>query len=295
MTDIISINAHGFELDVAPDAGGGIARLDWQGLPLLREALAGAVADRDSLGLSCFPMTPYISRITDGVLTWGEVTTHIAPNMAGCSHPLHGVGWRKPWMVMTQTHSHIALQLDHTSDADWPWSFTTRQDFTLYADHFKHCLSVTSQDRRSFPTSLGPHPYFHAKDATITFKADALWEISGESLPTHMARPAVVDTLATGVAATSLDLDHCFEGWDGQAHISWPSHAVRVQAICAIDDTIFPCTRLQLYTPKGENFFCLEPVTARCVAFTTSNPSRHGVVDLHGETLSITTKIFPLK
>ena len=295
MTDIVSINAHGFELDVAPYAGGGITRLDWLGLPLLRKALAGAVAARDPLGLSCFPMTPYVSRITDGVLTWGNVTTHIAPNMVGGSHPLHGIGWRKPWDVIDQTENHIALRLDHTSDADWPWSFTTRQDFTLHADHFEHCLSVTSKDRRSFPTSLGPHPYFDNKDATITFNADALWEISGESLPTHMARPPVVDSLATGVGATSLDLDHCFEGWDGHALIRWPSHAARVQAFCAIDDTIFPCTRLQLYTPKGENFFCLEPVTTRCVSFTTSDPSLHGVVDLHDQTLSITTKIFPSK
>jgi aldose 1-epimerase len=290
MTEIITLSAHGFDLDAAPLAGGGIARLDWNGLPVLRPALPGAVAARDPLGLSCFPMTPYVSRITDGVFTWGNVTTHIAPNMAGGAHPLHGIGWRKPWAIESQAEDHLCLTLSHAGDADWPWAFKTRQDFRLYTDHVEHRLSIVSEDKRAFPTSLGPHPYFNAKDATINFAAKALWEISGESLPTHVARPTVVETLDQGVSASSLDLDHCFEGWDGVATISWPTHAVRLEASLSLDGVDLPCTRLQLYTPKGENFFCLEPVTARCVAFTTQTPSEHGVVNLSTQELSILTR-----
>jgi aldose 1-epimerase len=294
MIEIISLSAHGFDLDIAPLAGGGIARLDWQGLALLRPAVSGAVAARDPLGLSCFPMTPYVSRITDGVFTWGDVTTAIAPNMAGGTHPLHGIGWRKPWDVESQSDDHVSLVLSHAGDADWPWAFTTRQDFTIHPDHVEHRLSITSQDNHAFPSSLGPHPYFNAKDATITFEAQSLWEISGESLPTHQTRPPVVDQLAAGVSAASLDLDHCFEGWDGVATIRWPTHCVRIEAKIQLDSMDLPCTRLQLYTPKGENFFCLEPVTARCVAFTTRNPHEHGVVSLTNQTLTIGTRIKPI-
>ena len=295
MSDILTLSAHGFDLKIAPAAGGGIARLDWQGLPLLRRAVDGAVAARDPLGLSCFPMTPYVSRITNGVFTWGDVTTQIAPNMAGGRHPLHGIGWRKPWRVVSQTAQHIALMLDHTGDEDWPWAFKTHQDFTVYPDHFEHRLSVTSADPRLFPASLGPHPYFDAKDAMIHFEADALWEVSGESLPIRQAKPSVVDDLKRGVAATCLDLDHCFEGWNGIAAISWPSHALRIEARCRIDGEDLACSRLQLYTPQGADFFCLEPVTARCVAFAEPDPARHGVVNLRDQTLEIATKIFPLK
>jgi aldose 1-epimerase len=293
MTDILALSAHGFELDIAPFAGGSIARLDWNGLALLRPAVGGAVAARDPLGLSCFPMTPYVSRITDGVFTWGDVTTNIAPNMAGGAHPLHGIGWRKPWDIVEQTPNHIILSLDHSGDQDWPWAFTTRQHVTIRSDHVEHCLSITSKDHRAFPSSLGPHPYFNATDATISFVAAALWEISGESLPTHQARPPVVDDLALGTAATGLDLDHCFEGWSGSATITWPTHVLRLEAQCSLGDQLIPCTRLQLYTPKGEDFFCLEPVTARCVAFLTPDPASHGVVNLSDQTLAITTRFCP--
>jgi aldose 1-epimerase len=293
MTDLVSLRAFGFDLDIAPFAGGGIARLDWRGLPILRPAVSGAVAARDPLGLSCFPMTPYVSRITDGIFSWGDVTTGIAPNMAGGSHPLHGIGWRKPWEVVSQSDHHVALELSHDGDADWPWAFNTRQEFHLHEDHVEHVLTVTSRDQRPFPSSLGPHPYFNAQDAIFSFEADALWEISGESLPTHLARPQAVDDLATGVSAQTLNLDHCFEGWNGRATISWPSHSVTLEACCSLGEQIIPCTRLQLYTPQGEAFFCLEPVSARCVAFTQPDPMVHGVVELGHEALSITTKFIP--
>jgi aldose 1-epimerase len=293
MAEIITLRAHGFELDVVPLAGGGIARLDWRGLELLRPALTGAIAARDPLGLSCFPMTPYISRITDGVFTWGDVTTDIAPNMAGGAHPLHGIGWRKPWRVEVQTDRHVALILNHSGDQDWPWAFVTRQEITIHKDFVEHAVSVTSEDPRAFPASLGPHPYFNAQNATITLQAASLWEISGESLPTHQARPPVVDALAAGVSANSLDLDHCFEGWDGKASITWPTHALSIEASCRLGDQAIPCTRLQLYTPRGEDFFCLEPVSARCVAFTTPDPALHGVVSLRDQTLQITTRMRP--
>lgn len=290
---MITLRNADFRLDVAPEAGGGIAQLMWQGLPLLRSAREEAVAALDPLGLSCFPMTPYVSRITDGVFTWGDVTTAIVPNMAGGVHPLHGIGWRKPWQVTEQTKDHVVLQLDHAGDADWPWAFETRQIFTLYDDRFEHCLEVRSADDRVFPSSLGPHPYFDAKEAVITFDAGSLWEISGESLPTEKARPLVVDALARGTPAHSLDLDHCFEDWDGVAMIAWPSHKVRIEAQCGLGGDPYPCTRLQLYTPKGENFFCLEPVTARCVAFGEPDPAVHGVIELGGQCLSITTTFYP--
>jgi aldose 1-epimerase len=293
MAQTMTLSDFDFELSVTPNAGGGISRLDWRGLPLLRPAIEGAIQARDPLGLACFPMTPYVSRISDGVFSWGDVTTKIAPNMAGGSHPLHGIGWRRPWDIVSQSSHHVSIGFNHDGDADWPWAFQTWQDFSLHHDHVQHVLSVRSTDPRPFPSSLGPHPYFPGKNARIQFSADALWEISGESLPTHMATPQVVSDLKAGVGAQELDLDHCFEGWNGVAHISWPTHRLTIAASCALDGATYPCTRLQLYTPKGEDYFCLEPVTARCVAFGEPDPRVHGVVELTDQTLSITTRYRP--
>lgn len=291
--ELLELSAYGFDLAIAPLAGGGIARLDWDGKPLLRPAVAGAVAARDPLGLSCFPMTPYASRIVDGKFSWGDVATHIPPNMAGGAHPLHGIGWRTPWSVVAHDETSLELALVHGGDTNWPWAFESRQRFHLFQDHVEVRLSITSRDPRPFPSSLGPHPYFLSKGAEIQFDAAQLWEITGEALPSHLARPPVVDHLAEGVDATSLDLDHCFEGWNGRARIKWPEHGVEMRASVLVGDTPCACTRLQLYTPPQAGFFCLEPVTARGVSFTATDLHELGVIELVDETLTIITTLTP--
>jgi aldose 1-epimerase len=293
--DLLELSAYGFDLCVAPLAGGGIARLDWHSKPILRPALSGAVAARDPLGLSSFPMTPYASRIVDGKFRWGDVLTKIPPNMAGGAHPLHGIGWRTAWSIISQNETSIEIRLVHDGDANWPWAFESRQRFQLFEDHVEVQLSVASRDSRPFPSSLGPHPYFLSEGAQIQFDAAQLWEISGEALPTHLARPPVVDHLMKGVTATSLDLDHCFEGWNGRARIKWAEHGVEVGAVVLVGDTPYPCTRLQLYTPPDAGFFCLEPVTARGVSFTAADPHELGVVELGDQSLTIITTLTPFK
>jgi aldose 1-epimerase len=293
--ELLNLSAYGFDIAVAPLAGGGIARLDWHGKPVLRPAVEGAVAARDPLGLSSFPMTPYASRIVDGAFEWGDVSTQIPPNMTGGAHPLHGIGWHTPWSVIAEDERCIEIALVHDGDTNWPWAFESRQRFNLYEDHVEVRLSVTSRDPRPFPSSLGPHPYFFSEGAEIQFDAAQLWEISGEALPSHLARPAVVDHLAEGVVATSLDLDHCFEGWNGRARIKWAEHGVEVGASVLVGDTPCPCTRLQLYTPPQAGFFCLEPVTARGVSFTAANPYELGVVELVDQTLTIITTLTPFR
>lgn len=291
--ELIDLAAHGFQMAIAPSAGGGIARLDWHGRPLLRPAVEGAVAARDPLGLSSFPMTPYASRIVDGRFEWEGVVTNIPPNMIGGSHPLHGIGWRVPWEVASLGSDHIELVLHHDGDMNWPWAFETRQVFRLSTDGVEVRLSVQSKDDRPFPSSLGPHPYFLSAGAQISFVAQALWEISGEALPTQLVRTEVVERLAEGVAATDLNLDHSFEGWNGRAQIIWPEHGVDVTAQILVGDTPEPCTRLQLYTPPGSGYFCLEPVTARCVSFAEADPCRLGVVELTDKPLTIVTRFTP--
>ena len=291
--ELLTLSAYGFDLSIAPLAGGGIARLDWQGRPILRPALPGAVEARDPLGLASFPMTPYASRIVDGKFSWGDVSTHIPPNMAGGAHPLHGIGWRTPWSIASQDETSIEIILVHAGDTNWPWAFESSQRFTLKQDHVEIALSVKNRDPRPFPSSLGPHPYFLSEGAEIQFDATQLWEISGEALPSHLARPPVVDHLAAGVAATRLDLDHCFEGWNGRARIKWQDHGVEIGALVLVGDTPCPCTRLQLYTPPNAGFFCLEPVTARGVSFTAADPYELGVVELVGQSLTIITTLTP--
>lgn len=290
----VKLQAHDFELVLAPDAGGAIASLRWRGLPLLRDGLEPGLSAGDPLCAASFPMVPYAGRIVDGALQWGTVVAAIPKNMDGADHPLHGNGWRTSWRVSKQDDTMIQLRFDHGGDQNWPWALEATQDFVLNQDHCDVTLRVTSKDPRPFPATLGPHPYFPAKDAVVRFAVDALWETSGDALPVGLARPDVVDQLDKGVRAETLRLDHCFEGWKGAATIAWPTHSVAMIADCALNGVQQACTRIQLYTPEGQDFFCLEPVSARPAGFSDPDWAGLGIVELQeNDTLSITTRLTP--
>lgn len=289
------LSAGGLALDLAPDAGGGLAGLAWKGQPVLRAALPGAVAARDPLGLSSFPMVPYAGRIIDGALDWAGTRARLPLNWQGGAHPLHGLGWQRPWRVAEQSGTHAVLILEHSGGPDWPWAFVARQRFALDGHSARMSLEVENCDTRIFPASLGPHPYFPRAGARLAMAAGEIWETEGEALPARRARPDWLSDMAGGIAVESLDLDHGFEGWDGTARLSWPGLACRIKALVRRPGAgPSACDRVQLYVPPGSDVFCLEPVSARSAAFAAPDAEAHGVCALRpGETLGLDWEIAP--
>jgi aldose 1-epimerase len=51
-------------------------------------------------------------------------------------------------------------------------------------------------------------------------------------------------------------LDNCFDGWDGRATIAWPARRLRLDLAAP-----GPFRHLVIYTPPGQPFFCVEPVS----------------------------------
>jgi aldose 1-epimerase len=51
-------------------------------------------------------------------------------------------------------------------------------------------------------------------------------------------------------------LDNCFDGWDGQATITWPRRGMRL--VLSATEAF---RHLVIYVPQGASFFCVEPVS----------------------------------
>jgi aldose 1-epimerase len=82
-------------------------------------------------------------------------------------------------------------------------------------------------------------------------------------------------------------VDHQFDGWDGVAKISWPSRDL------ALTLTAGPATsRLVVYAPVGESYFCVEPVSHQLDGVNRSpGGGAHGMTLLAaGETLTMTAR-----
>ncbi|MBN8874511.1 MAG: aldose 1-epimerase [Rhodospirillales bacterium] len=255
---MLTLRAHDASLLVAPASGGAIAGWARGPIRLLRMPLAEAVLQGDVHGMACFPLLPYANRIGHARFPWAGTTWHLRP-FPGHLHALHGVGWKRPWEVAALSDASVRLTLRHDPSGpdgalDWPFAFTATQEIALEPDRCRITLSMTNRHAAPAPAGLGLHPYFPAPGAMLQFDAGSVWQNDATNLPRERTPIPAAWTHAGGQPIGAVALDNCFVGWRQPAVLRWPTHALTLTA-----DPIFD--HLQVYTPPGQAFFAVEPVS----------------------------------
>ena len=250
---MISMESGALCLLVDPAAGGSVAALEWQGLPLLRRQTAPGI-----LHSGCFPLVPFSNRIADSMFSFGGRTVTLPANHP--SNPdepaMHGLGWREGWTVTDRQDNRLHLSL--TMDAGtWPWAFTAEQSFALDGDTARFTLAITNRADTPMPAGLGFHPYFPRTPLT---RLHALhrgeWQVDARRLPTVLdLRPDAIDWWL-GQTAASRMVDTVYEQRRGPISILWPEQ--RLGLTMTPDDDL-SCT--VVYVPPDGDFLCAEPVS----------------------------------
>ena len=106
------------------------------------------------------------------------------------------------------------------------------------------------------PAGLGWHPYFPKQDAYLCASMQAFWPNNEELVSLKPTQPEWLSELATDIRVEQLGLDNAFTAAGQRVAIRWPSSRLQVQ-MRASSNLRF----LTLYTPKGESFFCVEPIS----------------------------------
>lgn len=233
-------------LALRPDLGGCIAGL-WLGdLAVLR---SGDPLALQSVRLSgSYPLVPFSNRIGQAQLQWQGTSHPLVRNFGGEEHSIHGLGWQRPWEVLEQDEAFAMLSLEHHAGKDWPFAFDASQVFRLGNDSLEVTLSMTNQSQQAAPAGLGFHPFFTKRARSrISFAATGRWEEGADKLPT--VRKAI-----SGLDADCafLDLDNCFDGWNGVAQLR--DEALHVKLSSSL-------RRLVVYTSDTKDFVCIEPVS----------------------------------
>ena len=269
------------ELVLAPEAGGGIAGFRWRGRPVLRDALPNAVAKRDPLGLSAFPLVPYSNRIAHGRFDWGGQRVQLPLNFPPSPHSIHGLGWHAPWAASDVTGTTARLTYVHVAGA-WPWDFVATQDFVVQPNGIDWVIAVTNHGTTPMPAGLGLHPYFPNPAGTrLVVQTAGWWETDRFVMPAaYVSEPST--ELTARLHATAADTDNVFDGFGGDATIVWPDGV-------SLDIVAGPAARwLVVYAPVGDTITAIEAVTHPTDALNT--PGHPGIVTLApGETFALGT------
>jgi aldose 1-epimerase len=245
---------------LAPEIGGAIVGWTFGSVPVLRRPAPDAIVSGNVRGLACFPLVPFSNRIASGRFLWDGTEYLLNRNFGDHPHAIHGVGWQRAWAVGTAGAASATLTLRHDAAGEqvrsWPFAFAAEQRFTLSPGALRVELTIRNLHSSPAPAGLGLHPYFPRDGApTLRFNAAGVWLNGSNSLPSEPVPVPPEWDHSRGQRVGSASLDNCYTGWDGEVHIARPNDpGLRIEA-----DGVF--RHLIVYTPPGQDFFCVEPVS----------------------------------
>ena len=246
MTSNTVLSAGSFRCEIAPDLGGCIAGLWFDGIAVLRSP---GVAKLTSVRLSgSYPLVPFSNRVGHASLQWNGTSHPLVRNFGDEPHAIHGVGWQRPWAVLEASDRFALLSYEHKPDSSWPFAFDASQAFRLTDNALEVTLSITNQSDTPTPVGLGWHPYFVKRaHSHIAFEATGRWEMDELKLPTHR-----LTTQGLNQDCAALDVDHCFDGWSGTVHLRDELLHTRLTS---------SLRRLVVFTNDTKDFVAVEPVS----------------------------------
>jgi aldose 1-epimerase len=256
------LHAGALRLAVRPDLGGCVAGLWHRDLPVLRSTEPAALGAARLSG--CYPLVPYSNRLAYRRFRWKGADYSTAPNFDDSPHSLHGVGWMRPWDIVSSSVLELVLRYRHTPDEDWPFAFEARQYFSLTAQSMRVQMVFDNQAAIAQPVGLGWHPYFAKRARSrLHIELDSRWDSDATQLPVRKVAQPGIDS-----DVQHLDYDNCFDGWRGPARIR--DEKFSMQLTSSLD-------RLVVFTPPQRDYFCVEPVSHVSNAIHMADPAAHGL------------------
>jgi len=168
------LRAGSLEVAVAPEAGGRIARIHFDGV----EWLIGEQQEAAAIGWGCYPMVPWAGRIRQGRFSVGGRCYQLPVNFG--VHAIHGVGFSRPWRIDRLESDGASLSLDLPEDGYWPFGGRASQHIHVQPDCLQLRLAVQAGDT-PMPAVLGWHPWFRKPDRLL-FAPAAMYPRDGEGI-----------------------------------------------------------------------------------------------------------------
>lgn len=259
----VELRSGALRLALRPDLGGCIAGLWFDTTPVLRSVEPAGLQSARLAG--SYPLLPYSNRIADGRFGWRGRQYQLPLNDP--PHALHGVGLAAPWRIEQADESEVRLLLEQPAGEAWPFAFEARQRFVLSPDALRCEMSVVNRAAHEAPVGLGWHPFFPKRRRShLRAEVAGRWEMDDRKLPC-----ARVPVSGLDADIAQLDLDHCFDGWSGQAHLHDELLALTLSS---------SLRHLVVYTPRGKGDYAVEPVSHVNNAINQAEPAALGLVAL---------------
>jgi aldose 1-epimerase len=158
------------------------------------------------------------------------------------------------------------IEYKHAPD-EWIYPYTIRQIFEITQDMKLNIdFEITNDGNEDMPYGLGHHFFFpRTPETMVSANIDKFYTSDEDVMPKDLIPPPEECNLSYGVLVDKVNMDNTFTGFSGDATIDWPEFDAKLH-INADNEMGF----LVVFSPKEENFVCVEPVTNITDAFNAA-------------------------
>ena len=264
-------------LEYCPDVGGSIfkfqAKVKDNKIDIFRGFNKRKIGKYSSYFSGYFSTIPYFGAIRKQSLFYKNKYISLKR-----THPLepdtiHGEGWINNWEVVNGNKSNVSLKFFHDGKKSFPYKYETIQKFRLIKNCLEIKVSIKNKDRKSFDCGVGFHPWFNininSRIFSNTYKYVEIDKNNKIRIKKLLKNNQSFDF-------NKINIDETFISWNGNTKL------ILNKLLTVFIKNKKNVKNLHIYSPKNENFFCVEPVTNTrdSYFFKKNNMKYHGLKNL---------------
>jgi len=201
---------------------------------------------------------PFVNRIKDGKYTFNNSKYKLNCNEVDKNNALHGLVYNKTFVctkkALTLNYASVTLQYkDYGKHLGFPFKFNIELTYTLNKKGIILSVNITNKDKKTFPFSVGWHPYFYSKNlynSTLNFSSNKKYVFDNQQIIS-----ATTDlNIEMPFQLKAVTLDDCYRLKTNEIDFSTPEYSFNIGSTSKENF-------LQLYTPEVRNVIAIEPMT----------------------------------
>ena len=171
---------------ISLNQGGRLSHLVFEGIQVLADFDASTYENNYASSIQF----PFVNRIKDGKYTFNNSKYKLNCNEVDKNNALHGLVYNKTFVctkkTLTLNYASVTLQYkDYGKHQGFPFKFNIDLTYTLNKKGIIVSVNIANKDKKTFPFSLGWHPYFYSKNlynSTLSFISDKKYVFDNQQI-----------------------------------------------------------------------------------------------------------------